>query len=142
MNGVLKFGVLFGVVLGLSLVVGSGSSIPAIVLVITAVLCLVYGGIAWRRAALPWFAGALVLNAISSVLVVLLLLFRNDLGLLGLLCLGVGVLLGFLGTAWMMQRQQRLRPSRWSELKRRLEEASVVDLLLGRPLNEFRAPSR
>lgn len=134
MRAAVKLGLILGVILGLSPLVGSGWWVAAAVLGIAAVLSLVQGVIAWNRSRLQWFGSALIVNSISAVLLALLLVFEEELSLLWLLGLGAGVLVGLVASAYLTWRQRRVRPTAWRELGRKLERASVVDLLAGRPL--------
>ncbi len=134
MSAAAKFGLIIGVMLGLSIALVPGWWGLAAILGIVAIQSLVHARIAWKRACLPWFGYALVVNATSAVLLALSLVVGNELSLPWLISLGAGVLVEFLASAWLMRRQRQLRPTVWQELKRELESSSLMGLVLGRPL--------
>lgn len=137
----LKLGLVFGVVLSLSIVLVPGWWGLAAMMGIAALLSLVHARIAWNRARLPWFGYALVVNAISAGLLALLLVVGNELSLPGSIALGAGVAIGFLASAWLMRRQGGTRPTAWRELAREMESSSVAGVVLGRPLRALESRS-
>lgn len=141
MSVAVKLGLILAAVLGVAALFGSGWWGPAGVLAIVAVLSLVQAGVAWSQARLPWFGYALILNAISAVLLAVLLVSTQALPSPWPLVLGAGVFVGLLGTAWLIRRQGRANPTTWLQFERELETASVAGVLLGRPLKALGSKS-
>lgn len=142
MTPAIKLGLIIGMILGLSPLLGLGLRGPAAVLGTVAIVSFVHGLVAWSRARLPWFGWALIVNAISAVLLALLLVLADELSFPWLIGVGTGVLVGLLVSAWLIQRQGHTSPTTWLELTRELEGASVADLLLGRPLTALGGRAR
>lgn len=131
----IKFGLTVAAALALAQLVGTGEWGTALLLGIIAVLSLAHALIARTQAHLISLSYGLTVNALTAVLLALLLILKNAVSFTWLLSLGTAVIVGLLAGAWLIWRQARMSPTTWMELKRELANASLVDLLLARPLN-------
>jgi hypothetical protein len=135
----IRFGLTVAAILGVLQLVGSGVWGLALLLGILAILSLAHGVVARGRARLVCLSYGLIVNAFSAALLALVLVFKDTLPLPWLLSLGTGVGVGLLVGAWLISRQERESPATWAELEKELERASLVDLLLARPLTTVRS---
>lgn len=133
----IKLGLTFAAILTVSKVVGSGVWGLVVLLGIIAALSLFHAVIARNRAQLTLFSRALIVNAGSALVLAVLLILQDTVSFPWLLGLAIGVAGGLLATTWLIRRQGRKDPTTWVEFERELNKASVVDVLLGRPLNEL-----
>lgn len=134
MSTAIKLGLLLAVLLAVSRFVTPESWGPAILLGFVAVLSVVHAVIAWKRAKLKLFSYSLAVNSVSAALLAVVFVFQAELSRAWMLGLGAAFVLGLVASAFLARWQFRARPSEWRTLKARLEAASLVDVLLGRPL--------